>query len=54
MIHPRRSISDKRTTKVNVSIAVAMIVFLILAGIVLFAVRDDPEESRTETVPLPG
>ena len=44
----------QRTTKVNISIAIAMIVFFTVAGFVLFALRDDPEKSTTEAIPLRG
>lgn len=44
----------KRTTKVNISMIVAVVVFFVVAGIVLLALRNDPEKSTTEAVPLPG
>jgi hypothetical protein len=44
----------KRTTKVNIGVIVAVVVFFIAAGIVVFALAQRPEKSQTEAVPLPG
>ena len=43
----------KRTTKVNIAVVVSIILFFIIAGIVVFALFQAPEKSRTEAVPLP-
>lgn len=43
----------KRTTKVNLSVIIAVIVFFIIAGIVVFALSQSPEKSHTEAIPLP-
>ena len=44
----------KRTTKVNISIAIAVLIFFALAGIVVTSLHKDPEKSTSEAVPLPG
>jgi hypothetical protein len=44
----------KRTTKVNISVIVAVLVFFVIAGVVVFALSRSPEKSQTEAVPLPG
>jgi hypothetical protein len=43
----------KRTTKVNISVIVAVLVFFAVAGIVVIALWQAPEKSHTEAVPLP-
>ncbi len=44
----------KRTTKVNIWMVVAIVVFFAIAGLVLLGLRQDPSRSTTEAVPLPG
>jgi hypothetical protein len=44
----------KRTTKVNISVIVAVLVFFVIAGIVIVALVQEPEKSQTEAVPVPG
>jgi hypothetical protein len=44
----------KRTTKVNISVIVAVLVFFVIAGIVVIALVQEPEKSQTEAVPVPG
>ena len=52
---PRPSVDlQKRSTKVNISIVAAVIVFLLLASIVVFALHREPAKSTTEAIPLPA
>jgi hypothetical protein len=44
----------KRTTKVNIWMVVAILAFFVVAGLVTWALWQDPESSTTEAVPLPG
>jgi hypothetical protein len=43
----------KRTTKVNVAIVISVLLFFVIAGVVVIALFQEPEKSRTEAVPLP-
>lgn len=43
---------EKRTTKVNISIIIAVLLFFVVAGIVVWALWADPS-SATEAVPTP-
>jgi hypothetical protein len=43
----------KRTTKVNIAVVVSVLLFFVIAGVVVFALFQEPEKSRTEAVPLP-
>ena len=43
----------KRTTKVNIAIVVSVVLFFVIAGIVVIALFQEPDKSRTEAVPLP-
>lgn len=43
----------RRTTKVNIGIAIAVIAFFVIAGVILWSLSENPEQSQTEVVPLP-
>lgn len=45
---------SKRTTKVNIWMVVGILVFFAIAGIVTWALWENPSSSTTEAVPLPG
>lgn len=38
----------KKTTQVNIAIAIAVIVFIAITGVVLWVIASNPEETRTE------
>jgi len=44
---------SKRTTKVNIAVIASVILFFVIAGVVVIALFQEPEKSRTEAVPLP-
>jgi hypothetical protein len=43
----------KRTSKVNVFMVLAVVLFLVIAGVVVFSLHKDPTKSTSEAVPLP-
>lgn len=44
---------NRRTTKVNIWMAVSILVFFALAIVVVWALWNDPSSATTEAVPLP-
>ncbi len=43
----------RRTTKVNIWMAVAIVTFFIVTAVVVWALWDEPSSATTEVVPLP-
>lgn len=43
----------RRTTKVNVWMAVAIVAFFIVTAVVVWALWEEPSSATTEVVPLP-
>lgn len=44
---------NRRTTKVNIWMAVAIVAFFVVTAIVVWALWNDPSSSNAEAVPLP-
>lgn len=42
--------TGKRTTKVNFAVAIAVVLFLLVGGLVLWAVMRDPPQTSEETI----